>query len=180
MNQQSPTEMQTPTTIEIVTDFARGAEGWSAGFCDFGLGDVDLGLAAGIRELPENLGLPGTGYFLTGMNRHDDLFMFLTARLTGQDGIRTDGMYDLEFEIQLASDAPSGSAGAGGAPGESVLLKAGGGPVQPTPIISPGGSEGGVRINIDKGHQSHGGPFAGVVGNIANGLRPDQPRSTFC
>jgi len=70
------------------------------------------------------------------------------------------------FYIELASDVPSNCVGIGGAPGESVYLKAGVSLVEPVPMLE--GND--VRLNVDKGNQAGGGADASVIGNIANGL----------
>lgn len=158
--------------IEVRSDFSNGAEGWSSGFTDFSLITADLGLIAGIRPMPESLGVDSTGYYIQGMNRSDDLFMFLTRRLTAQEQIEPNTNYFLEYEIQFASDAPSGAIGIGGAPGESVFVKAGGSSIQPIALIDIDGE---VAINIDKGNQSAGGKDVGVVGNVANGRDAEEP-----
>ena len=67
--------------------------------------------------LPTELGIPGTGYYIQGTNTSDDLFMFLTRRLTSQDGIEPNVQYLLDFNLTLASDAPSNAIGSGGAGG---------------------------------------------------------------
>lgn len=162
-----------PTVITSVTDFADGPRGWIAGFSDYILSLAALNMASGIRPLPGELGLDGTGYYIQGTNTSDDLFMFLTRRFTVQDGIEPNRQYAFAAEIQVASDAPSGAGGVGGAPGESVYLKAGACSSQPFAQID---HEGMVTLNIDKGAQSNGGADAGVAGNIANGRSATEPR----
>jgi hypothetical protein len=74
----------------------------------------------------------------------------------------------------VASNAPSDCIGTGGAPGESVILKAGASAIEPLPVLT----ENGLRMNVDKGEQAAGGPAASVVGNIANGLPCDAVNDT--
>ena len=159
-------------TIDINSDFASGPEGWSAGFTDYALTLADLGLSSGMRPMPENLCVNNTGYYIQGSNRSDDLFMFLTRRLTAQNQIKPNTNYFLEYEIQFASDAPSGAIGIGGPPGEAVFVKAGASSIQPIALIDNAGE---VSINIDKGNQSQGGQDVGVAGNVANGRSPEKP-----
>lgn len=68
---------------------------------------------------------------------------------------------------------PSGCAGVGGAPGESVFLKAGASPAEPLALLGPPSSDPRVSpnlgMNVDKSNQSQGGIAASVTGNIANG-----------
>ena len=158
--------------ILLVFDFADGAAGWSAGFTDYSLSLAELHLAAGMRPLPSELGVKGHGFYIQGTNVSDDLCMFLTRQVTARDGVKPHCRYSLTCEIEFASNAPTGAVGTGGAPGESVYVKAGGAPVQPTPIID---NDGRVTLNIDKGNQATGGTHAGVAGNVANGRTPAEP-----
>jgi hypothetical protein len=153
--------------IDIRFDFRRGEEGWTAGFADYAVGQEDsLALDSGVRPLPAELGIDGTGFYLQGNNVSDDLFMFLTRRLANEDGLRAGAAYDLTYELRFASNAPSDCSGIGGAPGESVILKAGGAPVAPRAVEM----DGEIRMNVDKGNQTESGPAASAAGNIANGI----------
>jgi hypothetical protein len=107
---------------------------------------------------------------LQGTNRSDDLFMYVKRQLDSAFGIVPNGSYRLRYSITLASNAPSNAAGVGGAPGESVFLKAGGSTVEPIAVTDEQNS---LRLNVDKGDQALGGRAASVAGNIANGLQPD-------
>lgn len=150
-------------------DFRQGAQGWRAGFADLPVKhNATYELDSGIRRLPSEIGR-GTGYLLQGNNRSDDLFMFLKRRLGPANGIRANQEYLASFRITLASDAPTGAAGIGGAPGESVYLKAGGSTVEPRAVPRRDGQ---LVMNVDKGDQSQGGPAATVAGDIANGQEP--------
>lgn len=159
--------------ISVSDDFTQGDQGWEAGFADL---PEDPGatyeLDSGLRPLPDELGVDGTGYLLQSHNRSDDVFMFLKKHLGAEDGIVANQAYEVRFTITFASDAPSGGVGIGGAPGESVYLKAGAGPVEPRAVPQ---SDGTVRMNVDKGNQAIGGPAASVAGNIANGQEPVSP-----
>lgn len=150
-----------PQTVVTNDDFRTGsALGWEAGFCDYSPVQEES------IERRVNLA-PGEGFLLSGHNRSDDLFMFLTKRLTTADGIRPNQRYEVSFRIVLASQAGSGCAGIGGAPGESVYLKAGAWHVQPQVALDPVDDH--YRLTVDKGNQAQGGPAASVAGNIANG-----------
>ncbi len=161
-----------PVALEpsLATDFTAGSDGWKAGVVDLPkLGGAEYGLDWGRRVLPAGVG-PGKGFMLQGHNRSDDLFLFLARRLDTADGIRPGASYRLSFTITLASDAPSGGVGIGGAPGESVFLKAGGAGVEPKRVLD---GDGWWRLNVDKGNQSVGGTAATVAGDIANGREPE-------
>jgi hypothetical protein len=152
--------------VQVSYDFRDGALGWQAGFAEYILAlEQNALLRAEVRELPPELGVSGTGFYLQSMNRSDDTFMFLKRRLGTADGIVPWQRYRLNFTIHLASNAPSGCAGIGGSPGGSVFLKAGATSIEPLSISA--------RMNVDKGNQAIGGPAASVAGNIANGLPCD-------
>lgn len=161
----------TPNTREIVLryDFNEGSSGWLAGFSDYSLKTGDLEFLAEVRPLPDEIDSSRKGYFLQGMNRSDDLFMYLKRPLNAQDGLTPNTQYSISIQLGLASNAPTGAIGIGGAPGESVYLKAGVSAVEPVSRLIADF----VGINIDKGEQSNGGRDMQVIGNIANGRQPE-------
>lgn len=67
---------------------------------------------------------------------------------------------------------PAGCFRVGGAPGESVWVKAGATAVDPLAVRD--GSY--LRMNIDVGNQSAGGSEGVVLGDVANSRRCEQPR----
>lgn len=148
--------------LRVDFDFTQGAQDWVAGFADYGQGQEEFyELTADYRALPPELGADRSALFISGRNYSDDLFMFYKRRI---DGLKPGGAYHVRFEVQIATEVPSGCAGAGGSPGEDVFLKAGASDVEPIAV-----AEGeGYRMNIDKGNQSVGGTAALVLGNIAN------------
>ncbi len=153
-------------------DFGQGDQGWQAGFADFSGDPSGYQLDAGVRTLPAEIG-PGTGYMIQGFNHSDDLFMFLKCKLTTADGVGVNQPYRVRFRLGFGSNAPSGAGGIGGAPGESVFLKAGAGAVEPQVVQTDN-----RPLNADKGNQGVGGRYASILGDIANGEPPasgDQP-----
>ena len=155
--------------LQVGFDFRAGSLGWQSGFADytpFNVGDYDL--RAEIRDLPPELGAGGTGFYFQGMNRSDDLFMFMKRRLTPADGIVAGQRYEVYYRLVFASNACSDCAGIGGHPGYSVYLKAGASPIEPAAFISSNGRA--ARMNVDIGAQSNGGIATSVTGGIANGL----------
>lgn len=157
--------------VEIQYNFKSGSQGWTAGFADYPPAYDTNGiyeLFAGLRFMPRKLThVPRRGFYIQGANFSADLFMFLKRRLTSADGIVAGQTYRVEYVITLASNAPSGCVGIGGAPGESVYLKAGASAVEPLAVLQPDGD---LRMNVDKGNQSQGGTAASVAGDIANGI----------
>lgn len=150
--------------VDLLFTFDSDAQGWSGGFTDLAPGQVnDVGFVFEHRALPPGTGLQGGALFVSGRNVSDDLFMFLARPVTG---LMPETSYALTFELELASNAPSGCVGIGGAPGESVFLKAGAAVQQPARVTA---SSGHLRLNVDKGEQSVGGANAQMMGTIANG-----------
>jgi len=163
-----PTPISDP---KVSYDFRNGVQDWKAGFADYPPGaEQPYQLESGIRDLPAGAEPKGTGFYIAGNNHSDDLFMFLKRKLGAAEGVQENTTYRLTFQIVLASSAPSGCTGIGGAPGEGVTVKAGGSATEPQPEVK----DGMYRLNVDKGQQDTGGPAGEVVGNVANNISCDQ------
>ena len=161
------------SSIRLDFDFRQGVQGWEAGVAEYSPEMEGMMLEAGIRPLPSEIGINGTGYYVQGMNHSDDLFMFLKRRLGTHDGVVPGQEYRVMFTTVFASNAPSGALGIGGSPGESVYLKAGASMVEPEVYLD---SETGYYLmNVDKGSGNSGnGTAASVIGDIANGLSAEE------
>jgi hypothetical protein len=147
-------------------DFGRGHQGWRAGYTDYHVGmEPSIAFRTGVRPLPPELGR-GSGYLLSSKNVSDDVFQYIYRELDRRDGIRPNQTYRVQFTIRFASNAGSNLVGIGGAPGESVFLKAGASASRPRPVVGPDGY---VSSSIDHGNQAQGGSAVSVVGHIANG-----------
>ena len=143
-------------------DFDQSPDGWEADFADLPsyLDDTSFyELRFEHTDLPSNLGARKS-LMLSGNNHSDDLFMFLKRRITG---LIPNTSYNLVFEVELASNAPENSVGAGGSPGNSVFLKAGASEIEPKKIVESDR----YVLNIDKGNQSTSGYNAIVLGDIS-------------
>jgi len=161
------------SSVRLEFNFCQGAQGWEAGFAEYAPEMEGMQLEAGIRPLPSELEIAGTGYYLEGMNHSDDLFMFLKHRLGTDDGVVPGQEYRIKFTIVFASNAPSGAAGIGGPPGESVFLKAGASTAEPEVYLDS--DTGYYLMNVDKGSgNDDSGEAASVTGHIANGLSADE------
>ena len=117
-------------------------------------------LDSSYRELPD--GLEGSGIYIQGHNRSDDLFMYLKRQI---QGLEPSASYTVSATVDLATNVPLAMVGIGGSPGESVYVKAGASTVEP---LAATGSNNHLRMNIDKGNQSTGGSAMKVIGNVAN------------
>jgi len=148
--------------FEFTYNFANDAEGWIAGFADLPADyDEELyQLDSGYRGLP--FGLEGSGIYMKGHNRSDDLFMFLKREV---DALKPETTYQVAFVIDLATNIPEGLAGIGGSPGESVFVKAGATAVEP--LVEEDAS-GYLRMNIDKGNQAQEGKHVINLGDVAH------------
>lgn len=161
------------SSLHLEFDFCHGAQGWEAGFAEYAPEMEDMQLGEGVRALPAELGIEGTGYYLQGMNHSDDLFIFLKRRLGTDDGVVPGQEYRIKFTIVFASNAPSGAVGIGGPPGEAVFLKAGASTVEPEVYLDPDTNY--YLMNVDKGSgNSASGEAASVTGHIANGLSAEE------
>jgi hypothetical protein len=152
--------------VERTFPFDEGKAGWMPVFADYPTNaDTSAdGMAFTFdrRSLPDEVP-EGKGLFLRGRNTSDDLFMGLRRKVSG---LAPNTTYDLTVDLTLASASPSDCVGIGGAPGESVWVKAGGSAAKPERTAH----DGWYRLTIDKGGQSQGGTQARVLGDVANGV----------
>jgi hypothetical protein len=143
-------------------EFSDSDHGWVVGFADYPEGEEDFyELSSERRQLPVPLD-SYNGIYVSGNNHSDDLFMYLKKELSG---LKPNTRYSLSFVLQIATNAPTGCVGIGGAPGESVTVKAGAVSYEP---IANRQSDGYLRMNVDHGGNSVVGSDAIVVGNLAN------------
>lgn len=140
--------------------FATGVSGWTADVADHEPHHAaQLDFEAAHREAA---GEAPAGFRLASNNPSDDVFMFIKRRLSGLEPGRS---YDLEFDVRFGTNSPSNCAGAGGAPGESVYVKAGATAIEPVPVTV----DDFVTMNIDHGAQSEEGEDTLVLGDVGNG-----------
>ncbi|HEX7762114.1 MAG TPA: hypothetical protein VF433_00670 [Cellvibrio sp.] len=152
-----------PNSRALTIDFNEGSAGWKSGFTDYPAGQEEFyELSAGSSDLPASLGTNRKGYKLSGNNHSDDLFMFITKKF---DGLQPNTRYGFQFKVRFGSNAQKNCMGVGGAPGESVWIKAG---VSKTEPLAVNNGAGDLLMNIDKGNQAVGGSDAIVLGDFAN------------
>ena len=159
------------SSITLQWSFVSTAQGWTGGFADYSRGMApNIGFESGWSSLPAPL--TGGGFKLSGNNASDDLWMFASKALTSAShGIVPNALYDVAMTVWVASNAPSGCFGTGGAPGEAVWLKGNVVNTQPRAVAS--GDQ--VLFNIAKGNQAEIGPQALSFGDLANGDSCDLP-----
>ena len=154
--------------LTFTFDFHRGPQGFTAGFADYPPARAEIfELTSDYLALPAPLE-PHSALFISGVNRSDDLFMFFKGPLAG---VRPGERYGVTVDLEIATNTPAGCVGVGGAPGESVWIKAGAIAVEPLPVRD--GAY--LRMNVDIGNQSRGGAQAVVLGDIANSRTCEQP-----
>lgn len=146
-------------------DFETDAQGWSADWADYPANANDslfYQLESKHASLPRYIVPNQKGIYIKGFNHSDDLFMFLKKKLTG---LLPNQRYKIQFQIELASDAPTNAIGIGGSPG--LYLKAGAAPLEPMKIKQTEGGTPFYRMNIDKGNQSMPGTQMDTIGKTS-------------
>jgi hypothetical protein len=153
-----------PPQVEIYEwAFEKDAEGWGGNFADYPSGEEEFyELFFGWETLPSPLDTTQGALMITGSNRSDDLFMYVTRRITG---LAPATVYNISFTVEFASNVPDNMVGIGGSPGESVYVKVGATTEEPGREID---DMGWYRMDIDKGNQSQGGANMIVVGDFSN------------
>lgn len=158
-------------------DFDANMENWEALFADYPAASADAGqavidqfyeLQGRHAHLPEPLDSAEGAVELKGSNHSDDLQMFVKRELSG---LRPNTDYRLELVATIATDAPSGCMGVGGAPGESVWIKAAAATSEPKRVKEGSADEPSEtywRLNLDVGEQSNDGTDGRVLDDFAN------------
>lgn len=160
---------QDPSALEFKYTFAQTAEGWTAGFADLPADykSMDFQLQNGPKSLPESGATSGGSFMLSGMNRSDDLFMYLSRRLDKSGGLKANTVYQVKLAFDLTVKSAGDSVGIGGSPLSSVYVKAGVLNQEPKAIeTQENGGEGFLRMNVDKGNQSVDGKDMPLLGNL--------------
>lgn len=163
-------DSQETDDVILEFDLTESSSAWTALFADYPPGEEEFyELESGFRRLPASIDTTKRALFISGNNHSDDLFMGFYRRA---DGLKSGVRYDVSFTVEIATSVPSGCVGVGGAPGESVHVKAGVSAVRPQ-REQPG--DGFYRLNVDKGNQAASGANAVVIGNVANSRACESP-----
>lgn len=153
-------------TIYFDFTFNKNKQGWVGDFAEYSVGEEQFfELEFGRGVLPKKIPLAHRvlrkALFLAGNNHSDDLFMFVKRQI---EGLEPNTLYALTFDITLEDNILPGQCGIGGAPGESVWLKAGASRREPEKVDVNGF----YLLNVDKGFQANGGKNAVLIGDLAN------------
>lgn len=159
-------EETTTPQLSLNDQFNVSAEGWSADFADYPVGEETFYELATKKDakLPAPLDTLKKGFRISGNNHSDDLFMFLTKKMTVP---KANQFYKGTFEIEFASNAPDGSVGVGGSPAESVYVGIGLTSIEPKKVANTTTKH--YDMNIKKMQQATNGQDMKVIGNVANG-----------
>lgn len=123
--------------------FERGTAAFTTMFADHPAGDeARMGLESGRRALPAPLD-GRHGIRLAGTNHSDDLAMIVKTPLRG---LAANGLYEIEMDMEMASNTPSGCFGIGGSPGDDVRMFLGSSAAEPQTRVDP--ADGWVRATI--------------------------------
>lgn len=155
---------QVVSTFE--TDFRSEGADWETFYTGYPVNYEDnMEFDSGLRSLPEPLNSSENGYYITALNRSDNVKMLFRNRI---DGLEPNTTYGVRFTVRFATEEPSGCAGVGGAPGEAVKVIADASEVRPEPIIENEGDDGYYLLNIQHMGDSQEWYQNAIMGNIAN------------
>lgn len=111
-------------------------------------------------QLPHEINTSLKGLKISGNNHSDDLFMYAYKKVTG---LKPNTTYHVSFSLEFASNAPEGSMGVGGSPGDSVYVKIGAVSHKPRRYVEGSNY---YRINLDKGNQALDGKDMITIGTF--------------
>lgn len=148
--------------VQITADFNQGIDGWKGESSDYS--DADKPENVVFEQRPLAAPLTGKGYYVAGVNRSDDLFLFVRKQF---GGFVPSASYKVNFTVKFASDVSTGCMGVGGSPGEAVWVFGGASDTEPKVVVNNGRRE----VNIDRGNQGGGGKAAQVLGTINNSVQ---------
>ena len=151
-------------SLQLIYSFERRMQGFEAVFADLPANWDQPTYQLDYRR--EELPAPLHGYHelrLTSHNSSDDIAKLVKTPVRG---LLPDTLYRVELDVEIGTNVPTGCAGVGGSPSESVHVKLGAPGVEPVAEVDP--VDDWPRLNIDYGNQSQEGANARVVGNLSN------------
>ena len=99
---------------EYTYNFSSGTQGWDSLFSDYPKGEESFyELEFAYSHLPEPLDTTIKAIRLSGNNHSDDLLSFITTRISQ---LIPNAVYEVTFDITMASNVATNSAGIGGSP----------------------------------------------------------------
>ncbi len=142
--------------------FIQSNQGWTGGFSEYPSDSTGYHLHAEHDTLPYNINADSTrkAFRLSGNSLHGSLFMFIKRKV---EGLQPNTMYQVLYNIRLASNLPSRTVGAEPTQAEHTYLKAGATTDEPEAILT----DGVYQLNVNKGEPAVDGTEMVVMGNIA-------------
>ncbi|HHT0592226.1 TPA: hypothetical protein ACTXXA_002211 [Legionella anisa] len=137
-------------------------ENFKVSFADYPKGEekfFELQFKNGAK-LPHEINTSLHGLKISGNNHSDDLFMYAYKKIKD---LKPNTTYQVSFSLEFASNAPEGSIGSGGSPGDSVYVKIGAVSHKPQRYVDDSNH---YRINLDKGNQALDGKDMITIGSI--------------
>lgn len=151
-----------PKIIELSYNFNTDTELWQGDFADYPVDSENFyELQFGFSNLPIPLNTSLGSLKQSGINRSDDLFMFIKRKISD---LTPNTDYKISFSIEIATNAADGMVGVGGSPGEDVTIKAGATSFEPNKINHSGF----YLMNLDKSNQANSGNDMKVIGDFSN------------
>ncbi len=148
----------------IDQNFNSSTADWIGGFADYPEGvEEDWGFSVTHSALPSPLDTTKKGVRISGNNHSDDLFMYLTKKVSMP---KPNQLYKGTFEVEFATNAPEESVGVGGSPAHSVYVGVGLASIEPKKVLD---STGNYQMNISKIQQATDGEDMKVIGDVSNG-----------
>jgi len=132
---------------------------WTTGTSDHTAETAPPDPAIRVESLPSPFS--GKGLLLEGTNRSDDLLLYAAQPL---EGLPAGSTWNVDIDVEILTDTPTGCVGVGGSPGESVWIVTAATPFEPA-TTTVGGN---IQLNIERGNQSQAGPASDVPGTIAS------------
>lgn len=163
----------------LTYDFKKDNGGWQTGVADLPVTyqDEDFRINAKVDKVKLSDDTEINGMLLSGMNRSDDLFMFMSKKMDSTEGLKPNTEYEVKLRFDMATNEVESSFGIGGGAASAVYVKAG--VVDREPSVVKDNAIANMpyyRLNLDKGNQSTDGKEVALLGNIA---KPDAEKSGF-
>ena len=143
------------------------ADGWVAVFADYNAKSKKEGFYGEIRK-SDKKDSQETGFFLSSMNRADDVFMGVTRKIPLNTKASN---LSIIYTVKMATNVSGGCIGQGGSPTDSVFFKVGA--VQMKPQVEFESPDFWHLVNVDKGNQATSGKNMTVIGTLKNPNLPD-------
>jgi hypothetical protein len=149
------TDLAQPDASDFIVEyeFENGYQGWRGDFCDYNVNVPMqmLNFRYEIAALPSGTFPQKNALKISFDNINGDVFAYATA---AYEMLRPDRLYEVNYQVELASKYPSGGAG------DIIFVKAGATNVQPQKVLY--GDY--VGINVLKGNHGLEGEQLSVIG----------------